>query len=104
VLIDPRVVARLRAVLADPVESRTRVLVERPSLGAVIARRLWSVERPFALASIEAAEMPARQRHPDDALAVDVGAARAEAGRRHVEDLGQRGLWRVRSERHAHLR
>ena len=57
VLIDPRVVARLGAVLADALEARARILVERPALGAVIAGRLRPVERPLALAAIEAAEM-----------------------------------------------
>ena len=48
--------------------------------------------------------MSARQHRPDDVLAVDVHAARREAlhGRlrvvpRHLVDLGQRGLRRVRS-------
>ena len=72
------------------------ILVERPALGAVIAGRLRPVERPLALAAIEAAHVAAAERHPHDALAVDVGAARAEAGHRHVVDLGERRLRRIR--------
>src|SRR3954469_17241009 len=82
VLIEPRVVARLGAVLANAAESGTGVLMARPAFGALIAGGLRAVERPLALAPIEAAHVPARQRHPDDAVAVDVGAARTEAGQR----------------------
>src|SRR5262249_7692946 len=82
VLIDPRVVARLGAVFTDAVEPRAGVLIKGPALWAVIAGRLGPVERTFALAPIERAEVTARERHPHDAVAVDVGAARAEAGRR----------------------
>src|SRR5262249_2541312 len=84
VLVAPAVVARLGAVLADAFEARPRILVERPALRAMIARRLWSVERAFALAPVEAADVAAGERHPDDALAVDVAAARTEAGQRNV--------------------
>src|SRR6185436_16289861 len=61
VLIDPRVVARLGAVLANALESGTRILMERPALRAVIARRLRTVERRFALAPIEAADVSAAE-------------------------------------------
>src|ERR1051326_1106892 len=101
-LIDPRVVAGLGAVFADAVEAGTGILMERPPLGALIAGGLRSVERTFALATIEAAEMPARERHPDDAVAIDVRAARAETGRGHVVNLRQRRLRRMRSERDPH--
>ena len=49
-LIDPRVIARLGAVLADALEARTRILVEAPALRAVIAGRLRPVQRTLALA------------------------------------------------------
>src|SRR5262249_34824560 len=78
VLVDPGVVARLRAVLAEAAEAGARILVERPALWAVIAGCGRPVERAFALAAVEAADVAARERHPDDALAVDVRAARAE--------------------------
>ena len=64
VLIDPGVVARLGAVVADAFEAGARILVERPALGAVIAGRLRSVERTLALAPVEAAEMAARRATP----------------------------------------
>src|SRR6266566_1745939 len=80
VLVDPRVVARLGAVLADPLEARARVLIEGPALGAVIAGGLRTVERPLALAAVEAADVAAPHRRPHDALLVDVGAADPEVG------------------------
>src|SRR2546429_7084520 len=79
VLIDPAVVARFGAVLADAFEAGPRILVQRPALRALIAGRLGSVERTPALAAVEAADMTARERHPDHALAVDVAAARTES-------------------------
>ena len=85
-----------------PLKSRTGVLVKRPALGAVIAGRFRPVERAFALAPVEAAEVAARQRHPHDALAVDVGAADAEARHRHVVDLRERRLRRIRSRNEPH--
>src|SRR4029434_10650450 len=82
VLVDPAVVARLGAVLADAFEAGPRILVERPALRAMIARCLWSVERTFALAAVEAADVAARERHPGDALAVDGGGAPTGARQR----------------------
>ena len=101
-LIHPAVIARLRAVVADAFEAGTRVLVERPAFGAVIAGRLRSVERTFALAAIERPEVTARERHPDHAFRIDVAAADAKAGRGNVIDLGDRGLRRIASEHDAH--
>ena len=102
VLIDPRVVARLRAVLADSLKSRTGVLIKRPAFGAMIAGRLRSVERTFAFSPVEAGEMAARERCPDDSLFVDVGAADAEARQRNVVDFGERRLRGIRPGRDAH--
>src|SRR5262249_47311016 len=42
-------------------------------------------------------EVAACERHPRHAAAVDVEATHAVAGRRDAVDLGQRGLWRIRS-------
>src|SRR5580693_5600644 len=75
VLVDPGVVARFRAVVADALEAWARIFVERPAFRAMIAGRLRSVERALALGAIEAAEMARGQRHPDHALAVDIAAA-----------------------------
>src|SRR6267142_1750368 len=90
VLVDPRGVARLGAVLADALEARARILVERPALGAVVAGRLRAVERAFAQAAVEYAHVAARERDPHAPLLVDIAAARAEAGQRDVVLLGQR--------------
>src|SRR3954451_18787148 len=90
VLVDPRVVARLGAVLADALEAWAGILVERPALRAVVAGRLRAVERALAQTAIEHAHVPARERHPDAALLVDVAAAWAEARQRHVVLLGPR--------------
>src|ERR1700730_6245029 len=95
VLVDPAVVARLGAVIAYAFEAGAGIFVKRPALRAVIAGRLRSVERTFALAPVKAANMAARERHPHDALAVDVAAARAEARLRHVIDLREGGFRRV---------
>src|SRR6185437_2705200 len=66
VLIDPGVVARLGAVLADAGKARTRILIETPAFGTgVTGRGGRAVERAFALAAIELAEMARAERHPD---------------------------------------
>ena len=101
-LIDPAVVARLGAVIAEAFESRAGKLIEGPTFGAVIAGRLRPVERTFAFAPVEAANMAARKRDPHHALAVDVAAARAEARHGHVVDLGERRLWRIGAGIDAH--
>src|SRR3954462_3875932 len=95
VLVYPAVVARLGAVFADAVEARSRILVERPALRAMIAGRLRSVERPLAFAPVETADVAACERHPHHALAVDIAAARAEAGHRNVVDFRECGFGRV---------
>src|SRR5262245_21469616 len=95
VLIDPRIVAGLGAVLADTEETGTRILVERPALLAMITHCAWSVQRPVALAAVKATDMSTSQRHPNNALLVDVTTARCEAGSGNVVDFGQRGRGRV---------
>src|SRR5205809_2745627 len=87
VLIDPRVVARLRAVLADALEARARILIEGPAFGTMIAGRLRPVERPLALAPVAASHVPAAHGGQDDPVPVDVGAADAEVRLRDVVDL-----------------
>src|SRR5690606_10898386 len=91
VLIDPRVVARLGARLRPSFEARPGKAIERPAFAAMVAGRLGTVQRALALASVERAEMTAAERDPDDAFAVDVRAARAEARQRNAVDLGERG-------------
>src|SRR5438270_287997 len=46
----------------------------------MVASGFGAVQRAFALAAIKAAQMPAGQRNPHDAFAIDVAAAHAEAG------------------------
>src|SRR4030095_120508 len=91
VLVDPRVVARLGAVHADPLEARARILIEAPALRAVIAGRLRPVERPLALAPVEATDVARAHRRPHDTLLVSVSAADPEVRLRNVVDLGEGG-------------
>src|ERR1700722_6106685 len=39
----------------------------------------WAVERTFALAAIEAGQVPASERDPDDIIAVDIHASRRKS-------------------------
>src|SRR5207249_12023932 len=95
VLIDPGVVARLCAVVADAMETGAGIFIERPAFGAVIAGGLRSVQWTFALSPVEACQMAARERRPHDTLLVDVSAADAEAGRRDIIDFRERRLGRI---------
>src|SRR5262249_19543598 len=75
-LIDPRVVARLRAAgILYVLELREPLRVERPALGTMLSCRRGSVERPLAFPTIEARHVAARHRDPRDAIAVDVHPA-----------------------------
>src|SRR3954452_1767808 len=98
VLVDPSVIARLGAVLADAVEARAGILIDGPALGAMIAGGSRPIERALALAAIEAAEVTARQRRPDHAALVDVAATDSERRRRNIEHLRQSGR-RVKSQK-----
>src|SRR5262249_34832411 len=105
VLIDPGVVRRLAAaVIGYAAKLRAGQTIECPALGAVLAGRGRAVERAFAFAPVEGAEMAARERRPGDALAVDVAAARRVARQRHFVDLGERGLGWVRARIDPHNR
>ena len=65
-----------------------------------------SVVGPFrtvALRAIEAREMTAgRERRPDDAVAVDVDAARIDAGLGHLVHFGDAGFGRIVAAVHPH--
>ena len=104
-LIDPGVVARLGAARSGhALELRARIRIERPAFGAMLAGRRRPVERPLAFSPVEAGEMTACQRSPDDAIAVDIHAARRiPVGRRFI-DLGQCGRRRVWSRSNPHDR
>src|SRR6516162_7628774 len=88
VLIDPGVIARLGAVITDPIKAGSRVFVESPAFWAMVTDCLRTVERALALAPIEAREMTARQRGPHYPVAVDVAAANAKSRRWYVVDFG----------------
>src|SRR5207244_13596290 len=49
-LVDPGVIARLGAVLADAIEARAGILIDGPALGAMIAGGSRPIERPLTLA------------------------------------------------------
>src|SRR4029453_3235097 len=96
VLIHPRIVAGLGAALVFHVlELRSGEFVERPALGAVLAGGGRPVEH-FAFAALELAEVSARQRRPEHAVAVDITAAGPVAGERRLVGLRERGLRRIR--------
>src|ERR1700732_968078 len=73
--------------------------VQRPAFGAVLPDSLRPVERGFALTPVEAGQMAASQRHPNDSVAIDIHAARRKALHwrlgiipRNLVVLGQSGL------------
>src|SRR5947208_8852609 len=76
VLVDPGVITGLGAGLLA-LEARAGIAVEGKALGTVIAGRIGSVERAFALAAIEADQAAVRGRTPHDAVLVDITAADA---------------------------
>src|SRR5262249_49430134 len=82
-LVDPGVIARLgRTGVGDVGKLRSGERVERPTLRTVLARGGGARQRTTAFAAVEAGEMAARQRCPEDAVAVDVTPARAISGKR----------------------
>src|SRR3979490_789720 len=60
VLVDPRVIARLGAVLADAFEAGAGILIGRPAFRTMMAGGVRPVERGFAFAAVKAAEVTAR--------------------------------------------
>ena len=60
VLVDPGVIARLSAVLAEAFETGAGVLIDRLALRAMIAGSVRPIERAFALAAVKAAEVATR--------------------------------------------
>src|SRR5207247_1127942 len=73
VLVDPGVITGLGAGLLA-LEARAGIAVEGKALGTVIAGRIGSVERAFALAAVEADQAAVRGRTPHDAVLVDITA------------------------------
>src|SRR2546426_713097 len=102
VLIDPRVVARLRTVIADSLEARAGIFIEGPALGAMIAGGFRAVERALAFSPVEAGKMAACERRPNNALFVDVSAADAEPRQWYVVNFRDGGLGGIWPGRDAH--
>src|ERR1700688_3052239 len=50
--------------------------MERPTFGTVLPGSRRPIERTFALATVEACQVPAAQRHPSDIVRVDIHPAR----------------------------
>ena len=72
-------------------EVRARHRVERPALRAVLAGGVRAVQRSLALAPIEAGVVAAGQHGPEDAVGVDVHAARVVArAARHLSGTAPR--------------
>src|SRR2546428_13311752 len=76
--------------------------MERPAFGTVLPGRGGAVERPLAPATVEAREMSARQRRPDDAAPIDVHAARPVSREWRLENLRQRRRRRIRFRDETH--
>src|SRR5262249_36546512 len=94
-LVDPRIVTGLCAVLADPLKPGTWVLIKTPAFGTVIAGSLGTIQRAFAFSPVEAGQVSARKRCPNHALLVDVGAADAETWQRYVVNFGEGRFRRI---------
>src|SRR5260370_41644634 len=62
-------------------------LIEGPALRTMVAGGGRPIERTFALASVEAAEMPTRERGPEHAVGVNVPATWSESCRGHLIEL-----------------
>src|SRR5439155_12910900 len=86
VLIDPVVIVEVGRNLG-PLQLGTIGLIQRPAFLALAAVGLRRTVYVFALAEIETGKMAAGgQSRPDDAIAVDIHAARIEAGLGNFED------------------
>src|SRR5215471_12271971 len=93
--IDPDVI-RVLLSAGIALEARPGERIEIEALGAFLALLgTWSIEWPLAFAPVEAGEVPAVERQPGDAVAVDIHAADAVAGQRDLVDLRERGVRRV---------
>src|SRR4029077_5112810 len=94
-LIDPGEVAGLGAArLGHILELRSRERIERPALGTVLAGRGRPVEH-LALLAVEARQMPARERRPEDAVAIYIAAARPVARGWRLINFRQGGVCRI---------
>src|SRR6185295_1733691 len=98
---DPVVIRRLGAAALHRHALKLRAWdrVELPAFRARLAGRCdRPVERTLAQLAVETRHLAARQRGPDDALAVDVHAAQTEAGVR-VLRIVPRNLVELRQHR-----
>src|SRR5215475_933737 len=100
-LIDPGVIwIFLRARIA--LEAGARDRIERKAFRTFLAKlRARPVERPLALAPVEARDVTGVERHPHHAVSIDVATPNAEAGQRYLVDFRKRGFGRVGARRHA---
>src|SRR5262249_38272259 len=86
------------AWIGNVLELRPWKLVKRPSFRTKFScGSVLPVQRSFALSAIEAREMSARQRSPNDAIQVEIESARSISDvRRHVH-FGECSLGWIRS-------
>src|SRR6185436_3514613 len=100
--VDPVVIVEVRRDVRA-LEARAVGDVELPTLRALSAFDDARAVEDLALRSIEAREVAARrERCPDEAVAVDIDAARIDAGLGHLVDLGLARLGWVVAEIDAH--
>ena len=79
VAIDPYKIGVVGAArVSDALELRSRELIQRPAFRTEFSgRRRRAIQRPLHLRAVEARKMPARERGPDDAIEIEVDAARS---------------------------
>src|SRR4029077_12142662 len=88
--------------ISDAFELRPRKLIQRPTFGAQLAGCCGRpIQRAFALAAVETGKMAARKCGPNDAVRIEVEAARPEPDVRWLVDLRQSGLGRIGTENKA---
>src|SRR5580765_4414335 len=79
-LIDPGLITGLhRTRFVHAFELRTGELVQGPAFRTMAPGGIRAVERTLAFLAVEARKMPAGERNPEHAVAVDIPAARAES-------------------------
>src|SRR2546425_4102106 len=93
VLIYPGVIARLSAVALEALEPRPRISVEREAFRAMVAGRVRSVERPLALAAVEADQAAVPARPPHHPLLFDVAPPPPHALPPKGVELPELRLW-----------
>src|SRR5206468_4388820 len=91
-LVHPIEVMEIRGYVRA-LELWTGGLVKRPAIGALASVRFGRAVQIGALPDIEACQMTARsQRCPDNAVGVNINAARVETRRGNLEDLSHTAI------------